>query len=384
MSTPDWAKVRAEFPALANWTFLNTATFGQLPRCAADAMAQHLARRDELACADFLAWYDDADQIRTACARLINCSASDVAFVPSASAGLAYLTQGLDWKPGDEVLTLENEFPNQLYVSALLQRFGARLRAVPWSQFDESVNGHTRAVLLSTVNYATGFRPPLEDISSFLARREVLLYVDGTQSVGALEFDVQQVRPAMLCLDAYKWLLSPNGAGFVYVAPELREQLPATVIGWRTDRDWREVNALHHGEPRLIDSAEKYEGGGLPFPSVYAMGAAIEMLLAIGPKTVEERVLDLAAQARTMLQSFGAEVNADESQIVTACLPGRDAAALARALKERRILVSARHGRLRISPHLYNDESDIEALRCGLSDQLSAVSDQRKPDTGLS
>jgi selenocysteine lyase/cysteine desulfurase len=366
MSTVDWKNVRAEFPALANWTFLNTATFGQLPRCAADAMSQHLERRDQLACGDFLAWYDDADRIREACARLINCSASDIAFVSSASTGLAYLMQGLDWKPGDEVLTLENEFPNQLYVSAWLHRFGTQVRAVPWSRFDESVNERTRAVLLSTVNYATGFRPPLEDIASFLARRGLLLYVDATQSVGALEFDVQQVRPAMLCLDAYKWLLSPNGAGFVYVAPELRQQLPASVIGWRSDRDWREVNTLHHGEPRPIHSAEKYEGGSLPFPSVYAMGASVEMLLALGPKVVEERVLDLAGQVRRMLQSFGAEVNTDESQIVTACLPGRDAAALARWLKERRILVSARHGRLRVSPHFYNDESDIEALRRAL------------------
>jgi selenocysteine lyase/cysteine desulfurase len=127
------------------------------------------------------------------------------------------------------------------------------------------------------------------------------------------------------------------------------------------------VDALNHGDPVLAESAEKYEGGSLPFPSVYAMGASVEMLLAIGPKTVEDRVLDLAAQVRAMLQSFGAEVNADESQIVTACLPGRDAAALARALKERRILVSARHGRLRVSPHFYNDESDIEALRCALA-----------------
>jgi selenocysteine lyase/cysteine desulfurase len=330
-------------------------------------MGRHLERRDELACSDFLAWYDDADRIRTACARLIGCDASDIAFVPSASTGLAYLMQGLDWKSGDEVLTLENEFPNQLYVSSLLHRFGAQLRAVPWAQFDESVNERTRAVLLSTVNYATGFRPPLEDISSFLMRRGVLLYVDGTQSVGALQFDVQQVRPSILCLDAYKWLLSPNGAGFVYVAPELRAQLPATVIGWRSDRNWRLVDALNHGDPLLTDSAEKYEGGSLPFPSVYAMGASVEMLLALGPQAIEARVLDLAEQTRAMLQSFGAEVNADESQIVTACLPGRAAAALARLLKERRILVSARHGRLRVSPHFYNDESDIEALRAALA-----------------
>src|SRR5882672_9762774 len=194
----NWSKIRAEFPALLHWTFLNTATFGQLPRCAAQAMADHVARRDESACADFLSWYDDADRIRASCARLVNCAPSDIAFVPSASTGLAFFIHGLDWSAGDEVLTLEDEFPNQLYVAAALHRFGAKLRVAPWPEFHEAVNGRTRAVVLSTLSYATGFRPPLEEIARFLHSRGVLLYLDGTQSIGALQFDLQSVRPAML------------------------------------------------------------------------------------------------------------------------------------------------------------------------------------------
>jgi cysteine desulfurase/selenocysteine lyase len=362
----DWAGVRAQFPALADWTYLNTATFGQIPRCAAQAMADHLARRDRRACSDFLTWFDDMDQVRSACARLVNCAAADIAFVHNAAVGLSYLIQGLDWRPGDEVLTIEGEFPNQLYLAPALERFGAHLRVVPWPEFYEAIHERTRVVVLSTVNYATGFRPPLEEVSRELAARGVLLYADGTQSVGALAFDVDRVCPAVLSVDAYKWMLSPNGAGFLYVAPELRERVAPTVIGWRSDRNWREVDHLNHGTPVFADSAEKYEGGMLPFPSLYAMGAVVEMMLALGVEAIEARVLDLAAQTRDVLRSFGADVNTDQSQIVTACLPGRDAAPLSRVLKDRRILVSARHGRLRVSPHFYNDESDLEALRLAL------------------
>ena len=89
-------------------------------------------------------------------------------------------------------------------------------------------------------------------------------------------------------------------------------------------------------------------------------------MLQVGPAAIEARVLELAAKARAMLRGLGAEVNADESQIVTAILPGRDAHELARSLNERRILVSARHGRLRVSPHFYNDEADLEELRTAL------------------
>ena len=365
--TPDWKALRAEFPALANWTFLNSATYGQMPRRATDAMNRHLVRRDERACDDYLTWFDDLDAIREACARLVHCEAADIAFVINASTGLAALLLGLSWQSGDEVLTLDDEFPNQLYVSAVLSRFGARLRTVAWPEFYQSVNERTRLVVLSTVNYATGFRPPMEEISRFLRGRGVLLYVDGSQSVGALEFDIQRVRPSVLCVDAYKWMLSPNGAGFLYVARELRQTLPATVVGWRSDRNWRSVASLNHGEPVFADTAEKYEGGMLPFPSIYAMGAAIGLILQAGPKAIEARILELAAKARAMLCGLGAEVNADQSQIVTAVLPGKDSGELARSLKERRILVSARHGRLRVSPHFYNDEADLETLRIALA-----------------
>jgi cysteine desulfurase / selenocysteine lyase len=354
-------------PALANWTYLNTATYGQMPRCAADAMSRHLARRDVLACGDYLAWFDDMDAIRESCARLVHCEAPDVAFVINASTGLAALLLGLPWQSGDEVFTLDDEFPNQLYVSAVLARFGARLRTVAWSEFYQSVNERTQLVVLSTVNYATGFRPPLEEVSRFLRQRGVLLYVDGSQSVGALQFDIGLVRPSVLCVDAYKWMLSPNGAGFLYVDPELWQRLPATVVGWRSDRDWRSVDSLNHGEPVFAQTAEKYEGGMLPFPSIYGMGAVIDLMLQAGPAAIEARVLELAGKARAMLRGLGAEVNADESQIVTATLPGADPRELARSLGERRILVSARHGRLRVSPHFYNDETDLETLRKALA-----------------
>ena len=94
----------------------------------------------------------------------------------------------------------------------------------------------------------------------------------------------QSVKPDMFAVHAYKWLISPNGAGFMYVSPELRERLRPNVVGWRSHKDWRRVDSLHHGAPEFVDSAEKYEGGMLNFPSLYAMGASVEMMLELGPE----------------------------------------------------------------------------------------------------
>jgi len=367
----NFERIRAEFPALANWTHLNTATFGQLPRRATEAMAAHLAHRDELACWDFLAWFDDMDRIRDVVGRLIACERADVAFIPNASVALGLLIAGIDWKPGDRVITLHDEFPNNLYAPAALARRGVEFAAVPWDAFYESVCDRTRLVIVSSVNYTTGWVAPLGEISAFLRRRGVLLFVDGTQSVGALDFQVGRVQPDMLAVHGYKWLNSPNGAGFMYVSPELRSRLEPNVIGWRSHRDWRNVDHLHHGAPELPDSAEKYEGGMLPFALLYAMEASIEMILEIGMQSVEHRVLELAAQTRLLAQEFGGEPVSENSPIVSVRFPGRDASALARALKEKRVLVAARHGLLRISTHFYNDERDLGRLRDALSEALS-------------
>lgn len=356
----DWDAVRDEFPALANWTYLNTATFGQMPRRATEAAARHFTHRDELACSDFLAWYDDADRIREKIGRLINCTADDVAFIANASAALSLLLAGIDWKPGDRILTLEHEFPNNLYAPALLDRLGVETTAAPWERFYDSVTERTRLAIISSVNYNTGFAPPLAELSKFLHERGVLLYVDGTQSVGALRFDVNRVRPDMLAVHAYKWLLSPNCAGFFYIAPELRERLQPNVIGWRSHRDWRNVDNLHHGMPEFLPTAEKYEGGFVAFALLYAMEASIDLMLEIGPEAIERRVLDLAAKTRGILADVGAMVRDGGSPIVAAKFERNDVSELARALKEQRVLVAARRGHLRVSPHLYNNEADLE------------------------
>ncbi len=360
----NWSLIRSEFPALAEWTYLNTATFGQVPRRAVEAAGAHFARRDRLACADFLEWFDDLDQIREKAARLIHAQASDIAFIINASTALSLLLGSLDWKAGDQVVTLEDEFPNHYYYATTLRTRGVEFVETSFERLYDSITPRTRVVAISTVNYSTGLRPPLEPLSEFLRSRGILFYLDGTQSLGALQLDLSRVHVDLFAMDAYKWLLSPNGAGFMYVHPELRQRLAPSVIGWRSHRGWREHDNLHHGFPEFKSEAEKYEGGMLPFTVLYAMGAVLDMLLEIGPEVIENRVREIAEKTRQVLRDAGASLLADrapyyDSPIIAARFEGRDAPSLVRELKARRVLVAARHGNLRVSPHFYNDETDL-------------------------
>jgi cysteine desulfurase / selenocysteine lyase len=360
----DWCGVRAEFPALAHRTFLNTATFGQLPARTSAAVNRHLERRNETACEDFLSWFDDTDEIRASIAQLIHCEAGDIAFAMNAASALSLFLHGIDWREGDRIVTLRDEFPNQYYFGASLADRGVEL--VERDEI-ESLPQRTRAVVLSTVNYTTGYRPNLEVISYVAHQAGALLYVDGTQSVGALRFDVAEVKPDMLAVDGYKWLLCPNGATFFYISPELRRRWRPPVMGWRSDKSWRSVDQLHHGAPRLSEAAEKYEGGMLNFPSIYGAGESVRMILELGPDRIENRVLELAGMAEQILRSCGASVRNPNTNIVAAHFPDHDAGVIAKRLRESRIMVAARHGNLRVSPHFYNTEADLEHLEEALS-----------------
>ncbi len=324
-------------------------------------MCRHLQHRQETACGDFLSWFDDHDRLREKLARLIHATADEIAFVPNASSALAMLMAGLDWQEGDEILTLEGEFPNQIYAPAFMTKRGLVAREVPWERLLESIGPWTKLVAVSTVNYVTGFRTPIEELARVCRERNVVLYLDGTQSVGALEFDWQAVQPDMLAVNAYKWMLAPNGAAFMAVHPRLRAVLDPLTVGWRSHFDWRNVDDLHHGVPEFKASAEKYEGGMLSSAVLYALEASVDLMLELGTRTIEGRVLELARECRKL---FAEPLPYDNSAIVAAKVA--DASAMARSMKEKGIQVSARHGMLRVSTHFYNDERDLKRLHAAL------------------
>jgi selenocysteine lyase/cysteine desulfurase len=288
--------------------------------------------------------------------------------------------QGIEWKPGDQVLTLAHEFPNNLYYPLVWRDKGVEFVEMPLPEgrfslddFLARLSARTRVVLLSTVNYSTGLRPPLEAIGAALGERGVLFYVDATQSLGALRLDMTSAGIGFLALHAYKWMLSPSGIGFACIPAATRQWLAPSIYSWRSHHDWRNVDQLHHGAPELPADAMRYEGGVQNFSGIYALEAVLDLIESAGPEEIEQRVLQLAAATRDVLRAHGGVLFADqhpyyESPIVTAQFPGLDMSKLAVELKRRRIVVAARQGKLRVSPHFFNNEDDLRQLDEALRD----------------
>jgi selenocysteine lyase/cysteine desulfurase len=239
------------------------------------------------------------------------------------------------------------------------------------------IGGRTRLVLISALNYASGFRPPLARIGAACRRAGALFLVDGTQGVGAIPFDVEAIEADIVLVHGYKWMCSPPGAGFLCVRPEARALIEPTVYSWRSHRDWRNVDSLHHGAPELPEEAARYEGGIQNFSGLFAMGAALELMLELGKEAVLDRIARLSALARITLAQAGAEVPGESnplfaSPIVTGRFPGLDPSPLAVHLREQGVAVAARKGYLRVSPHFFNDEDDIAALGEMVRDYVSS------------
>jgi len=374
----DWRALRAEFPVLEQWTYLNSATFGPVPRAAVEAMERHLAHRDAQACLDFIEWYDEADRVRAKAARLIGAQAEDIAFIPNAGTALSWVLEGLDWKPGDRIVGLEDDFPNNIYAPLRLAERGVEFQGVSVTPDFEpedllgAIDERTRLALVSALNYSSGLKPPLEALGRKTAAAGALFVIDGTQGVGAIPFGVEQTRADVVIVHAYKWMLCPPGVGFMYIRPEARERLRPTVVSWRSHRGWRQVSRLHHGAPELPAEAARYEGGMLNFTGILALESALDLMAGVGHEALFDRVAWLAESTRAVLREAGGRPLGDQnswfrSPIVTARFPELDLAAVGEELRRRRIAVAARHGSLRVSPHVFNDEGDLEALSAALA-----------------
>src|SRR5690606_7184713 len=151
---------------------------------AQSAIARHFEGRNRLGARDFLNWFEAVDGIREDVAQLFCAKAEDVAFIPNTASALSLFVNGIAWRKGDEVMTFEEEFPNQIYAAALLEERGVRLVRARLGDWEASLSERTRLVAVSQTNYATGVEAPVVEMAAKLRSQGGLLYLDGTQSAG--------------------------------------------------------------------------------------------------------------------------------------------------------------------------------------------------------
>src|SRR5260370_14203888 len=277
----NWNDFRNAFPVARRWAYFDHAAVAPLSGPAQQALAERAADLTENGDVHESDWLRRVEGVRQNFGRLLNCDPRDVAFVKNTSEGVGIVAEGLPWKAGDNVVTAAEEYPANVYPWLNLQARGVDTRLVPSrgnkvavEDVRAAVDGRTRLVSLSFVEFASGYRNDLDTIGSFCRERGVLFFVDAIQGLGVLPLDVARSPIDFLSADGHKWLLGPEGAGVFYIRRELVDRLHPVGVGWNSVLDSFNFSRL---EFRLKPHAGRWESGPLNLRGIIALAPTLHL-----------------------------------------------------------------------------------------------------------
>ncbi len=354
--------LREEFPVLRRLAYLNAGTDGPLPAVAVRAAGEELAREadDGRAMAHFERRAELGAELRGAYARALGCAAEEVALTTCTSEGLAQIIAGLDLRPGDEILTSDEEHPGLLgALAGARAKKGVTVRMAPLAQIAEAVNEHeTRLVACSHVGWMSGSLAP-----AALSQLQVPVLLDGAQGVGAIPVDVH----ALGC-DAYagagqKWMCGPDGAGMLYVSANLRARLRVERRGYS---NLAEPNAGF--DSPLHEDARALDTMSLSAETLACALAAAGVLEDVGRQALHERARELAARLVVRLEQSGRTV-APRGDTTLVSFESPDPELEREQLREHGVIVRNIPGApwLRASVGAWNNEDDLDRLTDALA-----------------
>lgn len=367
----DWPALRSEMPVVQRWAYLDHAAVSPLP-----APAQRAIREwaDEAATEGDTAWQRwtrRAEEVRALFAALLHAAEEEIALVHNTTEGVTLVAEGFSWKPGDNVVVPADEFPTNQYPWLNLADRGVEARRVPLvegrvelGRVAEMCDARTRILSVSWVSYWNGWRNDLDAWAELAHSHGALLFVDGIQALGVIPLDVRRTPIDFLAADGHKWLLGPEGAGVLYIRREHLDRLRPLGVGWNSVRHAHDYQRI---ALELKPDASRYEGGSRNLVGLMGLEASLRLLRRYGPEALFARIVEVTEEACQRLQALGARLRSDRSPahrsgIVLFEMPDQDPQALRRRCLEHGVVLSCRAGGLRISPHAYNDSSDLERL----------------------
>ncbi len=361
-----------EFALDPDLIYLNHAAVAPWPRRTAAAVSAFAEENARFGSRNYPVWVETETRLRTRLARLLNAaSKDDIALLKSTSEGLSVVAYGLDWRAGDRIVTAREEFPSNRIVWESLAPLGVSVGAValtgapdPEAALIAALDRDTRLLSVSAVQYGDGLRLDLERLGRECRRRGVLFCVDAIQALGAVAFDVQAIGADFVTADGHKWMLGPEGLALFYVRPELRERIALRQYGWHMvehagdfdRRDW---------EPAR--TAQRFECGSPNMLGIHGLEASLGLLETVGMTRVESELKRKMNWLHDKLSKF------DELEVLSPGDPARRAGILTyrprhvepriqfEALRAAGVQCALRGGGIRLSPHFYTKESQLES-----------------------
>tara|TARA_R110002096_G_scaffold113320_8_gene246389 strand:+ start:513 stop:1691 length:1179 start_codon:yes stop_codon:yes gene_type:complete len=373
----DEAWRRETFPSCRNGIFLAHAAVAAVPQPAVDAMNRfnEASSTGELDYSDVL--LKQMDSVRASAARLIECDPDEVALLGPTSLGLSLVANGINWSPGDEIITYLDDYPANVYPWKNLEEQGVKVIFLTPDRVGEitpqlvadSISDRTRLLALASNNFLSGYRLDVEAVGNLAKDRDILFCLDAIQTVGAFPTLAKHVD--FLSSDSHKWMLGPMTAGIFYVKRSRFETLKPTLIGaWNV----KSPNFIAQDSVDFEEGGRRYEPGVLNAQGLIGMEASMDMLTEIGIDRIADRLLDLKSHICRGLNDLGFEIVGPQSGsaatgITSFCYPSDPELLpkLFQFLSDKNVITSFRHDRkgvphIRFSPHFYNTHAEIDRV----------------------
>lgn len=373
----DEALRREQFPVAAKAIFMAHASVTVLPKMVTDAMREFCDRSaiEQQESAWTVARVNEA---RALAAALIGAHADEIALIGPTALGLSMVAQGLDWNPGDEVVSYYDDYPSNVYPWRALEPRGVKYvpfrtaapGAVTWEAVERALTLRTRLVSLASCHFVAGRRIDVSGIGRNLHERGILFCLDGIQTLGAFPTPVEHVD--FMAADAHKWLLGPGGIGVFYVRREARVHLQPILLG---ASNVVSPDYLTQSKTEFLSDARRYEPGALNWIGAHGLWGALKLIHEAGPENIATRLLAIRERLVAGLCSIGFTPYVDDkdcegtlpSAIVTVWHADRDMKTLHEHLSARGVIASLRRGTdgralVRFSPHFYNTDAEIDRV----------------------
>ncbi|WP_333821297.1 aminotransferase class V-fold PLP-dependent enzyme [Ohtaekwangia sp.] len=366
---------RSQFDIPEDIAYFNCAYGAPLLRASQQRIVAGIARKSypwKTVPSDF---FDDAETIRTLASELLGGDADGYAVVPSASYGISTAARALEHQlqKGDRILVMAEEFPsNVLPWKRIAFERQATVHTVPtptsgnWTQaIIDELSLHVKIVALSNCHWTNGTYIDLIKIREACNHYRCTLVVDATQSLGAMPFALEQVKPDFLVAAGYKWLLFPYGVGLLYVAEPWRHARPLEE-SWLARQGAEDFASLVKYSDTYMPGARRFDVGekcvSTTLPGAIA---ALEQIKAWGIDTIVQSLQAINDRLATHLAERGFRVP-DRAyrcpHMFGAVVPPGYTGNLVTELKKKNIFISQRGNAVRFSPHVYNDNNDVQRL----------------------
>lgn len=371
MSSFDVERWRAEFPIFEKKTFINSCSYGALSKSVRAAMTQYLDDRDERG-ADWDTWVGKNEELRGSYARLLGAKTEEIAVTASASAGINAIASAFDFSgKRRKIIITDFEFPTAAQIWHAQALRGAEIihaktdgsgSYVPLEHLEKLIDEETALVCASYVCYRNGSRQDIAAIAKMAHEKGALMMVDAFQALGSFPINVKELDVDFLVGGVLKYLIGTAGVAMAYVREELVQQLTPTHTGWFAQAD---INAMAIEANTPSPTASRFEAGTPPVPNLYGALAGLEIIHEVGTQAIRSHVLKLHEALIAGFDEMGAQLVTPrdaENRGAMLAVKSSDDHGLVAQLAADNIIVSCRDGNLRLSPHFYNDLSDVEAV----------------------